>query len=147
MRACAAVPVCDLCVQQVSAEFMMFMNDKKRKTTKKKTFAFPSGAQNCEQWLPSTIGQGLHDVRSRIQCFLCWGKRKHTHRDTAGCYLESPLKSKQATRLWIDSLHSNMFAVQNKRKTWWHINVDLPPGCTGRMLPLTYLQNPLLDQV
>lgn len=75
------------------------------------------------------------------------GESENMHRDTAGCYLESPLKSKQATRLWIDSLHSNMFAVQNKRKTWWHINVDLPPSCTGGMLPLTYHQNLLLDQV
>lgn len=55
------------------------------------------------------------------------GSSENMRRDAAGCYFESPLKSKQATRLWIDSLHSNMFAVQNKRKTWWHINVDLPP--------------------
>lgn len=35
----------------------------------------------------------------------------------ASSYLDSPLKSKHATRVWIDSLHSNMFAVQSRRTT------------------------------
>lgn len=73
-----------------------------------------------------------------------------THINTAELCLKAlGLSQKQQTSNtsvdWHTPQHNVCSAKQ--KKTWWHINLNMLPGCAGRMLFLTYLQNPLSDWV
>lgn len=108
------------------------------------------GCQN--HWLHAMSRAGfIAAIRSNIALMgQQEHKHMHTHIDTA----ERCLKALGLSQKWQTSNTSvdwhtpqhNVCSAKQK-KTWWHINLNMLPGCAGRMLFLTYLQNLLSDWV
>lgn len=117
-----------------------------------KTVSILLRAQDCELWPPSLIKgcQSLWLHAMSRAGFMATIAQTHAHTDTAErCLKALGLSQEQQTSNtsvdWHTPQHNVCSAKQ--KETWWHINLNMLPGCAGRMLFLTYLQNPLSDWV